>query len=185
MTLLSALLLGLGLAMDAFAVSIATGICLPKPLPRHALKTGLFFGGFQFLMPLIGYLFGSTVSHYITAVDHWIAFALLLLIGGKMLYDAIKNEPEDSVDPTQTLRLLILAVATSIDALAVGVSLALVDADIWQASACIGLVTFALCAVGVMLGKRLGQVFQRRAMLAGGLVLCFLGCKILIEHLLF
>jgi putative Mn2+ efflux pump MntP len=171
--------------MDAFAVSIATGICLPRPLPRHALKTGLFFGGFQFLMPLIGYLFGSTVSRYIVAIDHWAAFALLSLIGGKMLYDVVKNKPEDFVDPTETLRLLVLAVATSIDALAIGVSLALVNADIWQASGVIGLVTFALCAAGVMLGKKLGQVFQRRAMLAGGLVLCFLGCKILIEHLFF
>lgn len=184
MSVIEIALLGVSLAMDAFAVSITTGITLKDLRWKHALKVGLFFGGFQFLMPLIGYLAGSTFVRYIESVDHWIAFGLLAFIGGKMVYECIRpGEEEQVANPTATGKLLVLAVATSIDALAVGISLAILRANIWVCSSWIGIITFSLSALGVRLGKKLGDKFQRSAGLLGGLVLICIGIKILVEHL--
>ncbi|MGI6201542.1 MAG: manganese efflux pump MntP family protein [Christensenellales bacterium] len=187
MDFFSLMLLALSLSMDAFAVSISTGITLKQVRPWHAIKTGLFFGGFQALMPLIGYLAGNTVAAYIVNVDHWIAFILLGFIGVRMIIEAVKESEEcpKGADPTRTRNLLVLAVATSIDALAVGVSLALMQVDILFSAATIGVTTFALSALGVLLGRKLGCVFQKWAEIAGGVVLVGIGLKILVEHLFF
>ena len=185
MSILELFLTAIALSMDAFAVSVTTGITLRKPRPWHAIKTGLFFGGFQALMPLIGFIAGRSVAGYIQAFDHWIAFGLLALIGGKMLWDIWHGDEDDeSSDPTRTLKLLIMAIATSIDALAVGISFALLEVNIWQAIAIIGCTTCALSIAGVGLGNRLGELFKKRAALAGGVILIVIGVKILIEHLL-
>ena len=186
MSFIEIALLGISLAMDAFAVSITTGITLKDLRWKHAVKVGLFFGGFQFLMPLIGYLAGTTVASYIEGVDHWIAFGLLAFIGGKMLWECIHpgKDEEEAVDPTATGKLFILAIATSIDALAVGISLALLKANIWLCAGWIGVITFALSMMGVMLGKKLGEKFQKSAGFVGGIVLICIGVKILMEHLL-
>ena len=185
MSILELFLTAIALSMDAFAVSVTTGITLRKPRPWHAIKTGLFFGGFQALMPLIGFIAGRSVAGYIQAFDHWIACGLLALIGGKMLWDIWHGDEDDeSSDPTRTLTLLIMAIATSIDALAVGISFALLEVNIWQAIAIIGCTTCALSIAGVGLGNRLGELFKKRAALAGGVILIVIGVKILIEHLL-
>ena len=183
MSLTAMLLLALSLAMDAFAVSVATGIAADRLRGWLAIKTGLFFGSFQCLMPLLGYLAGSTVSAYLQAVDHWIAFALLGFIGGQMIAEGCRGGEQETV-ATGNLRLLTLSVATSVDALAVGVGLSAIGAEIWPIAQSTGLVTFALCVFGVCLGKRLGARFLNRAMVLGGLVLCGIGIKILLDHLL-
>jgi putative Mn2+ efflux pump MntP len=174
-------LVGLGLAMDAFAVSIVTGISLRDIKLKHALKTGLFFGLFQFIMPLLGFLAGSAVSKFVERFDHWVVFGLLMFIGGKMIYDAVTGSGEEAVNLTNTGKLLLLAIATSIDALAVGVSFALIGVNIWLASGIAGVVTLVLCVFGVLMGKRLGDKFQKKAMILGGAVLCAIGIKILID----
>ena len=182
--LISVFLIAVSLALDAFAVSVSCGISVPGFGPRQAVKMGAWFGAFQFLMPLIGYLAGSTFVRYIESVDHWIAFGLLAFIGGKMVYECIRpGEEEQVANPTATGKLLVLAVATSIDALAVGISLAILRANIWVCSGWIGIITFTLSALGVRLGKKLGDKFQRSAGLLGGLVLICIGIKILVEHL--
>ena len=178
-------LLAASLAADAFAVAISMGLSARKASLRDAVRVGLFFGGFQALMPLIGFIAGRSVAGYIQAFDHWIAFGLLALIGGKMLWDIWHGDEDDeSSDPTRTLTLLIMAIATSIDALAVGISFALLEVNIWQAIAIIGCTTCALSIAGVGLGNRLGELFKKRAALAGGVILIVIGVKILIEHLL-
>jgi len=179
------LILAIGLSMDALSVSITIGIMTPQLRLKHAMKAGLFFGGFQALMPVLGWLAGSTVSSYIEAADHWIAFALLGFIGGKMLWDVFKGGNDDEkVDPTNTGRLLLLALATSIDALAVGVSLAFLHVNIVASALFIGVTTFSLCVAAVMLGKKLGSLFQRWATIAGGVILIGIGINILVTHLL-
>lgn len=186
MGIVELLLTAVALSMDALAVSITNGMTIRHLSWRHALKTGLFFGFFQALMPAIGYLAGSSVREVIVSVDHWVTFGLLAVIGGKMVWDACQGgEGDEQVEnPTGTLTLTMMAVATSIDALAVGVGLALTQVNILAACSCIGLVTFALCVLGVMLGKRLGDAFQKYAQVAGGVVLMIIGCKILLEHLM-
>lgn len=180
------LLIALSLALDAFAVSVSSGISVPGFGWKQALQMAGYFGFFQFAMPLAGFFLGSSVSQYIEAVDHWIAFALLALIGGKMAIEALRRDC--SVAPAATTltqkRLVVLAVATSIDALAVGVSMAFMDVPVLASSLLIGLVAFVLTVIGGMLGRRLGCLFQKRAELLGGLVLIGIGCKILFEHLL-
>lgn len=184
MSVIEIALLGVSLAMDAFAVSITTGITLKDLRWKHALKVGLFFGGFQFLMPLIGYLAGSTFVRYIESVDHWIAFGLLAFIGGKMVYECIRpGEEEQVANPTATGKLLVLAVATSIDALAVGITFAFLDVAILPSAGLIALTTFVLSALGVALGSLCGQKLQARAKALGGGILILLGIKILLEHL--
>lgn len=176
-------LIAVSLAMDAFAVSISTGIAVPGFGPRQAARIGAWCGFFQFAMPLIGWFLGSSVRSYIEAVDHWIAFALLALIGGHMIRDARSGGGEEAVTDLSTRRLFFLALATSIDALAVGVSMAFMQVNILLASVVIGAVAFLLAMLGGLLGRRLGDLFQRRATLLGGAVLVCIGLKILVEHL--
>lgn len=184
MSVIEIALLGVSLAMDAFAVSITTGITLKDLRWKHALKVGLFFGGFQFLMPLIGYLAGSTFVRYIESVDHWIAFGLLAFIGGKMVYECIRpGEEEQVANPTATGKLLVLAVATSIDALAVGITFAFLEVSILPAVCFIAATTFLLSCIGVKVGNLCGTRFQSKAELLGGIILILLGLKILLEHL--
>ncbi len=188
MDFVSILLIGAGLAMDAFSVSVTDGIILKKPKITEAAKIGLFFGGFQFLMPCIGYLLGSAFAHYITSFDHWIAFILLAFIGGKMLFEAVfeKEDGEDTdiKNPLSFSTLTILAIATSIDALAVGVTFATVNVPILYASSVIGIITFAISFSGVYIGSKFGNLLGKRAEIAGGFVLIGIGVKILLEHLL-
>ena len=186
MTLIEIFLIAVSLALDAFAVSVSSGISVPGFGGRQAVKMGLWFGSFQFAMPLVGWLLGTGVSQYIEAVDHWIAFALLAAIGGKMAWEAIRGgeDGEEAPPDLSARRLCLLAIATSIDALAVGVSMAFMRVDILLSAAVIGVVAFALSVVGGLMGRRLGGLFQRRAELVGGLVLIGIGIKILAEHTL-
>ena len=191
--LVSYFLVAIGLAMDAFAVSISSGICIPDLRPRHALRAAAAFGLFQFLMPVAGWLLGSTFRSLIQGFDHWIAFGLLALIGGKMVKESFEIEDPAACDDEEKEAvakgildlgtLLGLAVATSIDALAVGLSYRMIGEPILLASLVIGVVTFALSLVGVEVGKRLGAGFERWAEVAGGVVLIGIGGKILLEHL--
>jgi len=195
MDIVSLLGISVGLAMDAFAVSISNGATYRRATLRDALKTGAFFGIFQAVMPIIGWLAGTAFTRFITDVDHWIALILLGYLGGRMVYEAVKKKREDSAAPKEdgsgklqgflTFRALFtLAVATSIDALAVGVSLAMVKADIALAAPVIGMTTFAISFFGAAAGKKLGTKFEKKAMVAGGAVLVAIGIKILLEHLL-
>ncbi len=181
--MLQILLIALSLAMDAFAVSVSTGIAVPGFGPRQAARIGVWCGAFQFAMPLIGWFLGSSVKTYIEAVDHWIAFGLLAFIGGNMIHEALSGGQEEAVTDLSARRLFLLALATSIDALAVGVTMAFMDVNILFSAAIIGVVAFLLAMLGGLLGRRLGQLFQRRATLLGGAVLVFIGGKILLEHL--
>lgn len=184
MTIFELILTAIALSMDAFAVSVTTGITLKHPRPWQAIKPGLFFGGFQALMPLIGYIAGRSIASYIEAFDHWIAFGLLAVIGGKMIWDIWHEDgDEEPADPTRTLALLLMAIATSIDALAVGISFALLSVNIWVAITTIGCTTCVLSIAGVLLGNRLGELFKKRATLVGSLILIAIGVKILVEHL--
>lgn len=187
MDIITILLIGLGLSMDAFSVSVTDGIVLKNPKPLQSAKIALFFGGFQFLMPCLGYLLASSFSKYITAFDHWIAFVLLGFIGGKMIIDAIFEKDEDAQikNPLSLSTLLVLAVATSIDALAVGVTFATMAVSVVFASAIIGIMTFVICLVGVFIGSRFGNLLGNKAEIVGGLVLIGIGIKILVEHLFF
>ena len=172
MSFVELLLFGIGLSMDAFAVSICKGLSVRKLRPKHAITVGLWFGGFQALMPLIGYLLGKQFEWLITSIDHWIAFILLALIGANMIREAFGEEEQ-----------LPLAVATSIDALAVGVSFACIDVDIVPAIAIIGTTTFILSAVGIKIGNVFGAKYKSKAEFLGGAVLILLGLKILLEDL--
>lgn len=176
----------LGLAMDAFAVSIAAGLTVPRVTGRHVFRIAWHFGLFQFMMPVIGWLAGRSLAGYIQAYDHWIAFGLLSFIGGKMLYEAFTATEEDRAnrrDPTRGMLLITLAIATSIDALAVGLSLALLGVDIWLPSVIIGVITCVLCAVGIVFGSRLGSRVGKAADVFGGVVLIVIGLRILLTHL--
>lgn len=176
-------LIAFSLALDAFAVSVSCGISVRDFNWRKALLLGCWFGAFQFAMPLIGWFLGSRVSEYIEAFDYLVAFVLLSLIGGHMVLEATTGGSEEKHLTYLTVhRLAALALATSIDALAVGVSMALLDVSILPASTVIGLVAFVLSALGGMLGKKLGVLFRRRAVIAGGLVLIGIGLKMLLQH---
>lgn len=185
MDFIELLLLALGLSMDACAVSICKGLSVREVRPKHMLVCGAYFGGFQALMPLVGYLLGAHFQALIENVDHWIAFALLLLIGLNMVRESRSGEEDESSDRFDFKTMLPLAVATSIDALAVGVTFAFLQVNIVAAVGFIGVITFALSAVGVLLGNAFGVKWKNRAELAGGLILIFIGLKILIEHLFF
>ena len=180
-------LIAVGLSRDAFAVALCKGLCMKKINYAHAGIIALFFGGFQGLMPLIGWVLGKQFEQYITPIDHWIAFVLLGYIGGKMIWDALHEDGEGlSCEVEQKLdlkELFIMAVATSIDALAVGITFAFLQVSIVPAVASIGLITFALSFVGVVVGNKFGNRFQSKAQLAGGTVLVLIGLKILLEHL--
>ncbi|MBR4157321.1 MAG: manganese efflux pump [Oscillospiraceae bacterium] len=183
MSLLELILLSIGLAMDAFAVSICKGLALRNGRWKHAAVVGLWFGGFQALMPLIGYLLGSRFAEAITAFDHWIAFGLLLLIGAGMIRESFSKEEEKTGDSLAFRTMLLLAVATSIDALAVGVTFAFLSVRIIPAICMIGCITFVLSALGVRLGAVFGMKYKSRAEIAGGIILILIGIKILLEHL--
>lgn len=185
MDLLSLIFLAIGLAMDAFAVSIAMGLKVSvKDKWKTALKAGLFFGIAQGIMPLIGWILGNGFSKYIESIDHWIAFILLSIIGGKMIHEAIKHdEDEEEVVDTGMKRMFILAIATSIDALAVGVSFAFLNVNIVSAVLIIGLITLVTSAIGVIIGKIFGDLFSGKAEILGGIILILIGLKILVEHL--
>lgn len=184
MNILSITLIAIGLAMDAFAVSITTGMVLRKNMLKNSLIIAGYFGFFQALMPLIGWIVGLQFKEYIEKIDHWIAFLLLGFIGFKMIYEAIKEreEQEETVDPLNKKTLLFLAIATSIDALVVGVSFAFLDVSIGSSILIIGIITFIICFIGVYLGKKFGQLFKGKAELFGGALLILIGFKILLEH---
>ena len=181
-------ILAIGVSRDAFAVSICKGLATKKAGLRQMGACGLWFGGFQALMPLIGYFLGTLFAEAIVAFDHWIAFALLAFIGGNMLKEAFEKEEcaccNDQNGDFGFKTMFVMAIATSIDALAVGISLAMAgDVNIWLAVALIGVVTFAMCAVGVKIGSVFGSRFEKKAQAAGGIILILLGIKILLEHL--
>ncbi len=180
-------LLAVGLSMDAFAVSVCKGLAVERVKPRNMLACGAYFGAFQALMPLLGYLLGARFSSMIEHVDHWVAFILLGLIGFNMIREALGDGDEgDALDGSFGMKtMLLLAVATSIDALAVGVTFAFLRVRILPAVSFIGAVTFVLSALGVRLGGVFGAKWKRRAELAGGAILMLIGLKILIEHLFF
>ncbi len=186
MSLWELLLLAVGVSMDAFAVSIGKGLSARKVTVREALAVALWFGGFQALMPVIGYFLGAGFADLVEKIDHWIAFALLAMIGVNMIREALKAGDAEPADASFAFRpMLLLAVATSIDALAVGVSLAFVKADIWRSIAIIGVTTALFSVVGLLIGKKVGKRFHKDAQILGGVILIAIGLKILIEHLFF
>ena len=181
-------LIGVGLSMDAFAVSICKGLSMKKIKKRDVFIIALFFGGFQALMPFIGWFLGKGFESYITSIDHWIAFILLGIIGGKMLIDGIKAEDDEETGEFKLdlKELFLLAIATSIDALAVGVSFAaLENVNIAFAATAICSITFMFSIVGVLIGKKFGNILNNKAQLVGGLILVGIGVKIFVEHTFF
>lgn len=177
------LVLAVGLSMDAFAVAVCKGLSIRELKLRHAAIVGAWFGAFQALMPAVGWLLGSAFADRIAAIDHWIAFVLLALIGGNMIREALSSEEEERDPSLAPMAMLLLAVATSIDALAVGVTFAFLRVDILPAVTLIGVCTFLLSALGVKIGNLFGARYKSRAELAGGVVLVLIGLKILLEHL--
>lgn len=182
MSLFTLFTLAVGLSMDAFAVAVCKGLAMRKISMRKAAIVGLWFGGFQGLMPLIGYLLGVQFKDKITAIDHWIAFVLLGIIGINMIKESREQEEEEGSDSLAAADMLVLAVATSIDALAVGVTFAFLNVNIIAAVSFIAVITFILSAVGVKVGNVFGTRYKSRAELAGGIILILLGTKILLEH---
>lgn len=177
------LILAVALAMDSVAVSIAIGSKYKNLLLSKALFTATVFGFFQGAMPLAGYFIGISFAEYVQAYDHWIAFILLVGLGAKMLYEAYKNEFDEEVTDLSSKTLITLGIATSIDAMAIGITFAFLQTDIYTAAGVIALVTFILCVVAVYIGKKLGSLLESKAEMLGGLILIALGCKILVEHL--
>ena len=185
MSILAIAFLAFSMSADAFAAALGKGARLDRPGWGEALRTGAIFGGIEAITPVIGWAMGRAASRYIAAFDHWIAFILLLVIGGKMIWDAIRRHDEEDKPGSHSFTVLaVTAIGTSIDALAVGVTLALIDANIIVNALAIGAATFTMTTLGVMAGRMLGEKFGRYAEAAGGLVLIAIGCKILIEHTL-
>ena len=185
MNLFDLVVIAVGLSMDAFAVSICKGLSVSRVRPGHYMNVGLYFGGFQALMPLIGYLLGKQFESMITSVDHWIAFVLLGLIGGNMIREALSGE-EESLDDSFSFRTMLpLAVATSIDALAVGVTFAFLRVNVLPAVMLIGATTFMISAGGLKIGNVFGAKYKSKSEILGGVILIALGGKILVEHLFF
>ncbi|MBQ8961493.1 MAG: manganese efflux pump [Ruminococcus sp.] len=179
------LLLSLGLAMDAFSVSVCKGLSMKRIDYRGAAVTALFFGGFQAIMPLLGYFLGSRFEDYISRYSHWVGFILLGFIGGKMIWEALRSADEEELSPYRLdlKELTVLAIATSIDALAVGIVFAAQRAGIAFSVTVIGLVTFAVCLIGVLIGNRFGSRYEKKAELCGGAVLILIGVKLLLDGL--
>ncbi|MBB6698368.1 manganese efflux pump MntP family protein [Clostridium algidicarnis] len=188
MSLLTIIITAFALSMDAFAVSITNGILIYDVKAKDALKTGAYFGLFQGVMPLIGWLLGIKFQDYITKIDHWIAFILLGFIGIKMIYESFQNKPiacENSENPRACLNsrtMIMLSIATSIDALAVGVSFAFLKVPIVSSVIIIGIITFAVCFIGVFIGKNCGVLLKKNAEILGGVILILMGIKIFLEH---
>lgn len=180
-------LIGVGLSMDAFAVSVCKGLAMGKINKKQAVVIGLYFGGFQALMPLIGWALGIRFQQYITSIDHWIAFVLLAFLGGKMIVEAVRESDEQEIAekdlPLNHKEMLLLAIATSIDALAVGITFAFLNTPILTAIAIIGGTTFVLSIAGVVTGNYFGTRYKKKAEIAGGVILILIGVKILLEHL--
>ncbi len=184
MDVVTVILIAFGLAMDAFSVSICSGMASRRMQVRYALRMAAFFGGFQMLMPALGWLGGSAFNRLISGIDHWIAFGLLAFVGGRMLYEALKGGScEDAVNVASLRVLLLLSVATSIDALAVGLSLAFLQVSLVVPVLVIGAITFTLSLIGVALGKVAGSFFQGKVEIVGGLILIGIGIRILVSHL--
>lgn len=186
MSFLSILIIAVGLGMDAFSVAIGIGAVRGRVSPGPVLRLSISFGAFQFFMPILGWLAGSTVVERISAYDHWVAFGLLLFVGARMIHESFAGEGRertDREDPTRGWTLLMLSVATSIDALAVGMTMALLKTPILYPSAIIGVVAFAMTMAGMLAGRRLASLFGRKVELLGGLILIGIGIHILIEHM--
>jgi putative Mn2+ efflux pump MntP len=182
---ISILGIAVALAMDAFAVALATGAVLNPITGGHLFRLGFHFGLFQALMPIAGWLLGLTVQKWISAYDHWIAFGLLAFVGVRMIVEAFEEDDDKAAsDPTRGLTMVMLSIATSIDAFAVGLSLAMLGVSVWVPSVVIGLVAGVLTVIGMLLGRRLGDNWGKRVEVCGGLVLCLIGLKILLEHTL-
>lgn len=183
MSFIDLTLIALGLAMDAFAVSIGKGLSMKKLQYKNAVITGLYFGAFQGLMPLIGYFLGKNFENLITSIDHWIAFILLSIIGINMIRETIKNEEENINDKFDFKTMLPLAIATSIDALAIGVTFAFLKINIFTSILLIGIITFVTSSIGVIIGKKFGDKFEKSTQVIGGIILIAIGAKILLEHI--
>lgn len=177
------LLISVGLAMDAFAVSVCKGLSMKKMNWKKAIIIGLYFGIFQALMPVLGYFLGTTFEQFITNIDHWIAFVLLSAIGGNMIKESFDQESENCNDNVDVKTMVILAIATSIDALAVGITFACLRINIVLPAISIGIITFILSVIGVKIGNKFGDKYENKAEFIGGLILILLGIKILLEHL--
>lgn len=183
MSFLELLVIAIGLSMDAFAVSIGKGLSSGRKSLRNALVCGIWFGLFQALMPVAGYFAGISFSEFVQNADHWIAFGLLALIGGNMIREALSGEEEEHGSDFGFRTMLLMAVATSIDALACGVSFAFLGADIWTSAAVIGITTFLFSVAGCLFGEMAGSRFHKGAQIFGGVILILIGLKILLEHL--
>ena len=183
MGMLELFLIAVGLSMDAFAVSVCKGLSVRKAEFKHSLCVGLYFGGFQALMPLIGYLLGTQFESFIVSIDHWIAFILLGFIGSNMIREAMSKDEEQLDDSFSVKTMITLAIATSIDALAMGVTFAFLRVNIVYAVLFIGVITFVLSAIGLKVGNVFGAKYKSKAELMGGIVLILMGAKILLEHL--
>ena len=183
MGLIELLLIAVGLSMDAFAVSVCKGLAMPKCTFKKAAIVGLWFGGFQALMPAIGYVLGAQFQEAIASIDHWIAFVLLALIGGNMIHEALDNDEEEADASLDVKTMFLLAVATSIDALAIGITFAFLKVNIIPAVCFIGIVTFIISFAGVKIGNVFGARYKNKAEIVGGIILILLGLKILLEHL--
>lgn len=183
MGIVELLVLSVGLGMDAFAVSVCKGIGMKKMNWKKACIIGLYFGGFQAIMPVLGYFLGTAFETIVTNVDHWIAFILLTAIGANMIKEAFSDETENCNEDICFKTMLVLAIATSIDALAVGITFAFLNVNLIFAVVLIGLITFVLSVIGTKVGNRFGSKYENKAELAGGVILILLGIKILLEHL--
>ena len=183
MGLIELFLIAVGLSMDAFAVSVCKGLAMPKCTFKKVAIVGLWFGGFQALMPAIGYILGAQFQEAIASIDHWIAFVLLALIGGNMIHEALDNDEEEADASLDVKTMFLLAVATSIDALAIGITFAFLKVNIIPAVCFIGIVTFIISFAGVKIGNVFGARYKNKAEIVGGIILILLGLKILLEHL--
>ena len=183
MGLIELFLIAVGLSMDAFAVSVCKGLAMPKCTFKKAAIVGLWFGGFQALVPAIGYILGAQFQEAIASIDHWIAFVLLALIGGNMIHEALDNDEEEADASLDVKTMFLLAVATSIDALAIGITFAFLKVNIIPAVCFIGIVTFIISFAGVKIGNVFGARYKNKAEIVGGVILILLGLKILLEHL--
>ena len=183
MNLFEILLISIGLAMDAFAISVCKGLSVKKIDYKKASIVGLYFGFFQAFMPFIGYIVGNTFEGFIVSIDHWIVFALLALIGGNMIKETFSSENTKISDNVDFGSMFFLAIATSIDALAVGITFAFLDVNLFLAISTIGITTFTLSAIGVIIGSSFGNKFEKKAEFVGGIILILIGLKILLEHL--
>ena len=183
MGLIELFLIAVGLSMDAFAVSVCKGLAMPKCTFKKAAIVGLWFGGFQALMPAIGYILGAQFQEAIASIDHWIAFVLLALIGGNMIHEALDNDEEEADASLDVKTMFLLAVATSIDALAIGITFAFLKVSIIPAVCFIGIVTFIISFAGVKIGNVFGARYKNKAEIVGVIILILLGLKILLEHL--